>query len=1021
MKVPDRIPQRDRKWYIPFLAITIALTLMFQLPIDRVSAEAPDARTQPVLAAYDKLPLTFEENRGQTDPQVKFLSRGPGYTLFLTPTEAILALKQPSAVSGQHSAKENDGKEAQQGGQAVLRMKLVGANPAPQVMGLDELPGKSNYFIGNEPRKWRTNIPHYGKVRYENVYPGVDLVFYGNQGQLEYDFIVAPGADPTAITLAFEGAEKLEMDARGDLVLHTALGHIRLQKPIVYQEVDGAKQPIRGRYVLKNQHRAGFEVSAYDPSAPLIIDPTLSYSTYLGGSGNDLAQSIAVDSSGNSYVTGSTTSFNFPTANPRQSALSGSQDAFVTKLNATGSALVYSTYLGGSGSDGGSGIAVDSSGNAYVTGSTDSTNFPTANPLQPALGGPRDAFVTKLNPSGSALVYSTYLGGSGIDSGADIAVDSSGNAYVTGSTGSPNFPTANPLQPTLGGGFDAFVAKLNAAGSGRLYSSYLGGSGDEFVNGIAVDSTGNAYVTGSTQSTDFPTANPLQSSFGGVRDAFVAKFNANGSTLVYSTFLGGSDDEFGSGVAVDGGGNAYVAGSTRSANFPVAGTPMQGTIGGGSDAFVTKLNASGSALVYSTFLGGSGDEPSSGIAVTSAGNAFVAGSTSSANFPTVNPLQPGFGGSGDAFVAQLNPAGSALDYSTFLGGRNSDVGNSIALDGSGIAYVTGFTQSTDFPTAGPLQLCLSGSFDSFIAKIADGSVPSTPIAGTTPPGCPAIDVSVTKTDSPDPVTEGSTLTYTVTVRNNGSNTATDVTLSDGVSPLTLASFVSADSTQGVCSTALNFCGGFGCIEALGFPLDVTCNIGTLNAGASATVTILVRPPEQSVLFDTASVSGSAPDSNLSNNSDTESTTVNPFSPAAGGGGDGGGGGGCFIATAAYGSPLAPQVQLLRQFRDQCLLPYAPGRAFVRLYYATSPPVAEVIAHSEVLRAIVRVALIPIVGWAALLLWSPGLTGAIVLWLATWFALGGHRLGGSLTDGGVPGGLSIGTHRWCCQRQGFEGV
>jgi len=689
---------------------------------------------------YGRLPLTFEANQGQTDPQVKFLARGRGYTLFLTGTEAVLALNQPQRARRESFMPSS----APSASSAVqLRLPLLGANPQPEVRGLDELPGKSNYFIGNDPSKWRTNVPTYGRVEYRNVYPGINLVHYGNQRQLEYDFVVAPGADPRAIKFEVEGAERIEIDEGGDLVMHVAGDEVRQHKPLVYQEVGGVYREIAGRFLLRvpgpqsairsPKSEIGFEIGPYDPGQTLVIDPVLVYSTYLGGGGEDWGFGIAVDSAGNAYVTGRTGSTNFPTASPLQPTYgSGTHDVFVAKLNAAGSALLYSTYLGGSGDDDARGIAVDAAGSAYVTGYTTSSNFPTASPLQPANGGgDNDAFVAKLNPGGSALVYSTYLGGSGEDGGQGIAVDSSGNAYVAGWTRSTNFPTASPLQPAWGGGdwsaFDAFVAKLNAAGSALVYSTYLGGTGSDYGFAISVDSSGNAYVAGATPSTNFPTANPLQATnAGGWSDAFVAKLNPAGSALLYSTYLGGSGEDVGSGIAVDSSGNAYVTGFTKSYNFPTVG-PLQPAHGGWAccDAFAAKLNAAGSALVYSTYLGGSGEDFGQGIAVDSSGNAYVTGRTYSTNFPTASPLQAAYGGwVFDAFVAKLNPAGSALVYSTYLGGSGDDMGLGIAVDSASNAYVTGSTGSTNFPTASPLQTAYGGgTYDAFVAKIATNRPP----------------------------------------------------------------------------------------------------------------------------------------------------------------------------------------------------------------------------------------------------------------------------------------------------------
>ena len=641
----------------------------------------------------------------------------------------MLALRKPVASNiprrGNTSPGNAKAEQALAVPPAVVRMKLVGANPSPRVSGLEELPGRSNYFLGNDPSKWRTNVPTYAKVQYKDVYPGVDLVYYGNQRELEYDLIVAPGANPEAIQLAFEGEDELELDGQGDLVLHSDGGQVRLHKPLVYQQVDGVRREIAGAYVLNGGRQVGFQVAAYDASKPLIIDPVLEYSTYLGGSNNDFGNAIAVDGSGNAYVTGTTESTDFPTANPIQPAFSGGSggatDVFVTKLNAAGDALVYSTHLGGFGDERGFGIAVDDLGNAYVTGETLSSNFPTASPIQAANGGLSDAFVTKLNAAGDALVYSTYLGGSLFEQGNGIAVDAAGNAYVMGLTNSTDFPTASPLQPTYGGGtFDVFVTKLNAAGDALVYSTYLGGSGSEILQfgAISADASGNAYVAGSTSSTDFPTASPIQASQGGSFDAFVTKLNTAGNALVYSTYLGGSGSDRGLAIAVDASGNAYVTGFTGSTEFPTA-SPIQAANGGLSDAFVTKLNAAGDALVYSTYLGGSSSDVGYGIAVDAAGNAYVMGETDSTEFPTASPIQSALGGFDDAFVTKLNAAGNALVYSTYLGGSAADHGAGIALDGAGRAYVTGSTYSSNFPTINAIQPTNAGGQYAFVTKITD--------------------------------------------------------------------------------------------------------------------------------------------------------------------------------------------------------------------------------------------------------------------------------------------------------------
>lgn len=679
-----------------------------------------------VSSEYGKLPLSFEENVGQADPQVKFLSRGSSYSVFLTEDQAVFttypnareninsALK-PGSLPGSAGLKEA----------SVLRMKLVNSNVA-RVTGEDRLPGVSNYFIGNDPTKWYTNVSHFQKVNYENVYPGIDLVYYSDRRQLEYDFVVAPHADPSLIRVDLLGARRIFKDNRGDLVFKMRQGEVRWRRPFVYQEKGGTRQSIAASYQIGKNKRVGFRLAKYDAGRPLYIDPLI-FSTYLGGNSADEAVSIAVDTLGNAYLTGSTNSTNFPVADPLQSDCPGgcaNVSAFVSKLAANGSALVYSTYLGGIGGGNGNGIAVDASGDAYVTGTTNSTNFPTMNAFQRAFGGGDcDAFLAEINPTGSALVYSTYLGGSGPDFANAIAVDTSGNAYLTGTTSSSNFPTANALQPTYaGGGYfgDAFVTKFNTTGSALVYSTYLGGSGYDLGYGIAADGTGSAYVTGYTDSTDFPTANAFQPNFGGTYDAFVTKITPSGSALVYSTFLGGSSGEVGAGIAVDSSSNAYVTGYTSSSDFPTA-NPFQATYGGNNDGFLTKFDNEGSGLVYSTYLGGSENDGGVSVAVDSSGDAYVAGYTYSANFPTLNAIQPINAGSGDVFVTEMGSLGSALVYSTYLGGDGEDNGMGIAVNSLGNAFLTGATESTNFPTINPFQSSNGGGYDAFVSKLPRGT------------------------------------------------------------------------------------------------------------------------------------------------------------------------------------------------------------------------------------------------------------------------------------------------------------
>lgn len=693
----------------------------------------PDATTQAhVSAAYGQLPLSFEANTGQTDAQVNFQSRGSGYTLFLTPVEAMLSLASGTANN-------------------IVRMHIVGADPNAHSTGMELQAGRTNYLVGSDPFQWHTDVINYGKVEYQNVYSGINLVYYGNQRQLEYDFVVAPGADTNTIRLDFDGVQSMILDAGGNLILHTAGGELVKNAPVVYQEIDGVRHTIAGHYLLEDG-QVRFDVGSYDHTLPLVIDPILSYSTYLGGSGNDFGYSIAVDNAGSAYVTGYTVAANFPTKSPWQPKNGGGQDVFVTKMNPTGTGLVYSTYLGGSDNDIGRGIAIDGAGNAYVAGYTVSTNFPTtANAYQSSrasgLGiNGYDAFVVKLATNGG-LLYSTYLGGSAQDQATGIAVDAVGNAFVSGWTVSTDFPTTpGSYHTTPGGSVDGFVAKLNttaATGSASLvYSTYLGGTGYDKAYGIAVDNSGSAYVTGVTGSTDFSLAGfPLQTGHGGgIRDAFVTKVNATGSNLDYSTYLGGSGDDIGNAIAVNKNtGEAYVLGSTTSANFPVV-NAYQSTYAGGGDAFVSRLNATGSVLAYSTYLGGTGWDGGNdlniygGIGVDTAGNAYVSSVTTSSNFPTKNPLtgQGTYHGNGmnDVVVAKIDtssPVGStSLVYSTYLGGGDEEEAFGLAVDTAGNVYVTGETQSNDFPVIkGSFQRSKSGGIhvtEAFVTRISGAAL-----------------------------------------------------------------------------------------------------------------------------------------------------------------------------------------------------------------------------------------------------------------------------------------------------------
>jgi uncharacterized protein (TIGR03437 family) len=695
---------------IGFIALFLALVTPNETSIDHLD------RTQ-IKERFGNLPLSFEENRGQADASIRFISHVAGYKLYLTNRKALMDW------SG-----------------ARLTLNVIGSKTDSKAEGWNALPGKSNYFIGDDPNNWRTDIPNYSSVRYREVYPGVDLIYYGNQRQLEYDFVVEPRADPAQIGLALDGADKIELDKEGDLLVAVGDQQLRMRKPYVYQDVDGERRQIAGRYLIDRGNLIRFQLGDYDPDHRLIIDPVLDYSTYLGGGGTDVGYGIAVDQAGNVYVTGQTGSLNFPTKNPFDSTLDGASDAFVVKLNATGTALVFATYIGGRNpGDRGWAIAVDKAGNVYFTGETNSLNFPTVNAAQPIFRGNGDAFVAKLNIGGNVLLYSTYLGGSFFDGAYSIALDRFDNAYVTGRTDSANFPIKNAMQPQIRGQRDVFVTRLDADG-GMVYSTYLGGeaptAGDrdeETGYGIALDALQNVYIAGFTNSPTFPTVNAIQPAFGGVEDAFITRLNAADASISYSTFLGGSRVDNARGVAVDSFGNAYITGYTVSLDFPQV-NPLQPGYGGNIDAFVAKVNASGSALIYSSYFGGSSAEnngliseniPSCAIAVDNFGNAYLTGKTESPNLPVINAVQGTFRGVNDAFIAKVDPVGTALIYSTFLGstfiGDNGfeERGLGIAVSGFGVAYVTGQVLKNDFPIVNAAQKDFGGGLsDAFIVRLS---------------------------------------------------------------------------------------------------------------------------------------------------------------------------------------------------------------------------------------------------------------------------------------------------------------
>jgi hypothetical protein len=724
------------------------------------------------------VPLCFEPNQGQAPGAAGFIARHGHQVLLLEP--AGLSVNWPEPSPG-----------------AALRIRFLESNPATVLEGMDSLPGHINYLTSGNKSQWRTQVPLFAKVQCRGVYPGIDLVYYGHRQQLEYDWILAPGADPRKIQLALDGVVDATVDAQGNLVLRTAGGTLFQHKPVAYQLFQGQRRAIEGRYVLSapgdarpsairsppsaiRNYQVGFQIAAYDRSQPLIIDPVISLAACLGGDGPDQAYSVATDAAGNIYVAGQTASANFPVTHGLSLKPAGNLDVFVTKLTSAGE-LVFSTYLGGSGNDRGYHLALDNAGNCLIVGVTTSTNFPVQAAVQPKFGGgDRDGFIAKLSAHGSALVYSTYLGGSGSDDLTDVAVDRDGNAYVAGDSASKDFPVATALQSENHGDFDAVVAKLSPQGS-LVYSTYLGGSGfyDSAIS-IAVDGEGSALVTGYTSSADFPAVKPLQVANRGGYDAFIAKIHPRGTNLVFSTWLGGSKDDYGRSIALDGAGNIYVAGDTYSTNFPTV-KPLQASHGGRRDVFVAKIKSDGSDLVYSTFLGGSGEELAA-LTVTPAGYACLTGVTSSTNYPTVNPLQSAFGGgTWDAFVTVINPEGSRLLFSTYLGGSGDDQGSTIVADKAGNVHIAGSTTSTNFPLTQAFQGSKHGSTpDAFVVKIAEAVPPSDEVTAIAAEPKPAEPVKVDRPDIPP---------SSPTTSNSATNAA------PGTPPATVEPAVPAPSTH----------------------------------------------------------------------------------------------------------------------------------------------------------------------------------------------------------------------------------
>jgi uncharacterized repeat protein (TIGR01451 family) len=915
--------------YKPLAVVAAVLTLFVALsvrtysnsrqPLQTVAASTPkhaiptlpaqkppmdDATKKRMIEAIAKIPMSFEVNRGQTDKQVQFLSRGAGYTLFLTHDSAVLALPIPSAKPA--TAKEQPVVAANAlpyvganirfdapdqrpyRGEDVLTMRVVGANQHARANGVDKQLAQCNYFIGNDPSQWHKNVANYGKVRYAGIYPGIDLMYYGKQKQLEYDFVVNPGADPKLIALTFaSGADaskptQLSVNDAGDLVAALPDGEVSFHKPVVYQNNNKSKIPVDGRYTLQADGKVGFELGAYDRSKQLVIDPVLSFSTYLGGSGNDIGYGVTYGiDHGEPTLVGSTSSVDFPQAKALYS-YGGNLDVFVSKYNPTLTELVFSTYIGGSGNDVPSQVTQDVYGDVFFVGYSTSPNFPVRGPVfQKTFKGGSvtgDAIVVEVESADLYLEWSSYLGGSGDDQAFGVAVDTPGNVFVSGHTTSTNFPvTAGAYQTTCpvdssGGCSTSFVSEVNPKGTALVYSTYLGGSNGlgESAYGIALDANDDAYLSGITGSPNYPTtSNAYQTTCGtdglcnGTYDGFVTELNPTGTAVLASTFLGGNNFDYTAGIVVKPTA-VYVSGSTVSPDFPVTSKAAQSTYGGNSagcvfttgacgDVTISKFNTALTSLQYSTYLGGSLDEnPGLSMAVDSNGYMYVVGQTDSPNFPQVDVLQAAYGGgSSDAFITQLTPQGT-IGYSTYFGGNGEDFAYRLTLDPSNNIYVTGGTLSTNFAvtahapqkTCGTDGNCNGGFFDAWFSKIilsADESI--TVKASTT-------------------IKSGANLPYALTAKNNGPDTALAVSVTDATP--TGTTFVSVTTNTGTCTAPP--VGGTG---------TVTCTVGTMASGTTLKITLVVNvnASSGSTITNTATVTSTTSDPNTKNNTSTATTTV----------------------------------------------------------------------------------------------------------------------------------------------------
>ncbi len=682
----------------------------------------------PAAQAVLRQPISFEANVGQHPADIRYVARSPHFTALLGNgggTHILLPAPRPSRTDTHPAPTPAPPR--------MLTMELVGGNPHAASTGEQPLTAQSNYFLGSDPKAWRTAVPNFAQVRVDGIYPRIDMVYYATNSQLEYDFLVAPHADPHHLRLHFSGQDRgprgLRITLSGDIALQAGTQQFTVKRPVAYQVEHGRRQPVPARFVEAANHQIGIGLAPYNHALPLTIDPKLEYSTYLGGSDDEGIFGIAFDPEGNIYLAGETSSVNFPTtARVPQPHAGGNYDAFISKLDPSGKRLIYSTYLGGSQYDHVVGIAVDRNGSAYVAGITISPDFPVVHALQSQFGGVNDAFISRLDSSGAHLLFSTYLGGSSADAANSLALDRHGDVFVAGSSSSVDLPTTpGSLQPFCDGrahavscSGDGFLAKLTPAGE-QLFTTYLGGSSFDLITSVKVDDQGAVYVAGQTESTDFPTKHPFQPALAGFFNAFVTKISSSGRTLEASSYLGGNNYDAAEDLALDAAGNIYLTGFTNSTNFPTL-RPIQASLAGGGndqDAFVTKIQASTFDLAYSTYLGGSSPELPFRIVVDPSGAASITGFTYSTDFPVENPLQPKFGGGmADTFVSRLDPSGSRLSFSTYLGGSGDEFGYALSTDWTGALFLGGSTSSPNFPLQNPFQPTYGGGpFDAYLSKI----------------------------------------------------------------------------------------------------------------------------------------------------------------------------------------------------------------------------------------------------------------------------------------------------------------